>query len=95
VKILGIFNVGLGLAGWVLGFFFSQPSYLAAGHTALYSLGQIAVILGPLIMITGVIMFALSTYHKISIQRPPDQAPTSLPGSPGFSLKNQNNGQAN
>lgn len=84
-RVLGFFNLGLGLAGLSVGLVFSQPSILMAGYSTLHSLGQFAVILGPLEMIAGGMMLAWSIHRERSTRKQLE-AQASLRVSTGFSF---------
>jgi len=46
---------GIGAIGWYMGYVFSEPASLAAGHILLYQMGRIAVVGGPIMAIAGII----------------------------------------
>jgi uncharacterized protein YneF (UPF0154 family) len=54
---LTVIIVILGLIGWVLGFFFTQPYWYNTGHTVIYAYGQLAITIGPEVAVIGLILF--------------------------------------
>jgi hypothetical protein len=60
---LVVIIVILGLIGWVLGFYFTQPYWYNTGHTTIYALGQLAITIGPDVAVIGLILFVF--YHLL------------------------------
>jgi uncharacterized membrane protein len=88
--IFGIVIIGLGLVGWFSGIIFSQTYYYETGHTVLFALGQLAVIVGPVIIFVGVILFAVSMFYDISRKRElvqPSEPPSPKYQEPSFPTK--------
>jgi hypothetical protein len=56
---LVVIIVILGLVGWVLGFIFTQPYWYETGHSVIYTYGQLAMKIGPIVAIIGLILFVL------------------------------------
>ena len=64
-KFFGIFVVCLGAVGWGSGFYFAQPVWLATGHPVIHSLGYLALVLGPVFVISGIISYLFFSYGTI------------------------------
>lgn len=64
-KLFGIFMVCIGSVGWGSGFYFANPIWLAAGHPVIHLLGRLAVILGPVFVISGVVLYLFFSYGDI------------------------------
>jgi len=64
-KLFGIFIVCLGAVGWGSGFYFAQPVWLATGHWVIHLLGQLALVLGPVFVITGILSYLFFSYGNI------------------------------
>jgi hypothetical protein len=58
--LLAVFLIVDGLLGWLFGLEFSDP----VGHQFLWPYGQIALIAGPVLLISGGVIFFVSCYYR-------------------------------
>lgn len=79
LMVLGMVASLVGVVGWVVGYFYADPSQ-AAAHPVMYPLARIAVIVGPIMLIGGAALFIGSIYEfnkQEKIVPPPEEAPIS------------------
>ena len=94
--IIGGAITGLGVVGWYLGYIFSSPSSLAAGHVILYPLGQIAVVVGPIVAAVGgltLVAFRKDLHLNKSGTKMPQSGPMA-PEKKGWGKEESANGKA-
>lgn len=80
LMVLGMIGSIVGMAGWIVGYFYADPS-MAEAHPIMHPLAKIAVIVGPIMVFGGGAIFLASVYG-ISKQRtatvPPAEAPKPI-----------------
>jgi len=69
-EIFSVIIVVLGIIGWILGFYFGNYYWLETGHSYVYSLGQLAQIIGPIVTIGGVLLFTFFNTRGTHQQQP-------------------------
>jgi hypothetical protein len=60
--VLCVLTIIVGVVGYGLGVIFMQPYYLATGHTVLYALSLPATIIGPILVISGTLLYII--FHR-------------------------------
>lgn len=79
--VIGMVASLVGMAGWIIGFFYADPAQ-AAAHPVMYPLAKIAVIIGPIMVFGGAALFIFSIYSISRHEKtspPPLEVPVEQP----------------